>query len=122
VRLHIDVLGWLHVAAGLFALAAGLSLSVLAAGTFVVLAERAGAWSSPPPGVWFLVLAAITFVTAGGVTVAVGRALVRRRRLARLAALVVAVPSLVALPFGTALGIYTFWTLLNDEARREFHG
>jgi hypothetical protein len=23
-------------------------------------------------------------------------------------------------PFGTALGIYTFWVLLNDEGRRQF--
>jgi hypothetical protein len=30
------------------------------------------------------------------------------------------VPNLVVLPFGTALAIYTFWTLVNDEARREF--
>jgi hypothetical protein len=31
-------------------------------------------------------------------------------------------PSLVVIPFGTALAVYTFWTLLNDDARRAFGG
>jgi hypothetical protein len=30
------------------------------------------------------------------------------------------VPNLLVIPFGTALGVYTFWALLNDEARRVF--
>ena len=29
-------------------------------------------------------------------------------------------PSLVVIPFGTALAVYTFWTLLNDDARHAF--
>ena len=39
---------------------------------------------------------------------------------AGVAALILAVPNLIVVPFGTALGIYTFWVLLNDDARREF--
>ena len=35
----------------------------------------------------------------------------------RLAAMVLAVPNLFVLPFGTALGIYAMWVLLHDEAR-----
>jgi hypothetical protein len=31
-----------------------------------------------------------------------------------------AIPNLLIVPFGTALGFYTFWVLLNDDARREF--
>jgi hypothetical protein len=37
-----------------------------------------------------------------------------------LAALVLAVLNLIVVPFGTALGFYTFWVLLNNDARREF--
>ena len=50
----------------------------------------------------------------------VARGLKRRRTSARLAALVLAVANLIIVPFGTALGVYTFWVLLNDDARREF--
>jgi hypothetical protein len=51
---------------------------------------------------------------------AIGRALGRRSRAGRFIALLTAVLNLVVVPFGTALGIYTFWVLLNDDARREF--
>jgi hypothetical protein len=30
------------------------------------------------------------------------------------------VPNLIVVPFGTALSVYAFWVLLNDEARSEF--
>jgi len=42
------------------------------------------------------------------------------RPFARAAALGLAAPNLVIVPFGTALGVYTFWVLLNDDARRGF--
>ena len=39
-------------------------------------------------------------------------------RAGRLGALVLAVPNLVVVPFGTALSLYAFWVLLNDDARQ----
>jgi hypothetical protein len=65
-------------------------------------------------------VAGVFFVAVGILTCVVGRALVSRRRRARPAALALAVPSLVVVPFGTALAVYSFWTLLNDDARREY--
>jgi hypothetical protein len=50
----------------------------------------------------------------------VGRAIGRRQGAGRVAAIALAVPNLVIVPFGTALGIYTFWVLMNDDARRSF--
>ncbi len=52
--------------------------------------------------------------------VLIGRSLARRHASGRVLALVCAVPNLLLVPFGTALGIYTFWVLLNDDARRDF--
>lgn len=120
MRVHFDVLGWLHLCAGAFGLLTGASLAVLALGTSVALAGRLGATASLTPTVWFLSAGAVTFAVAGAITCVVGRALLRRGRFARRAALVLSAPGLLVAPFGTALGIYTFWTLLNDEARREF--
>jgi hypothetical protein len=37
-----------------------------------------------------------------------------------VAALLLALPNLLVLPFGTALGVYTYWVLLNNDARDAF--
>jgi len=52
----------------------------------------------------------------------VGRLLPGRRQRTRHAAIALAVTNLVIVPFGTALAVYTFWVLMNDDARREFDG
>jgi hypothetical protein len=121
MRLHIDTLGWLHAVWGAFGVLAGASLLVLAAGTGLTVVSLADA--DQPVGraaVSLLVLCGIPLVLGGLAFIVVGRTLLRRRQRGRLAALVLAVPDMVLVPFGTALSIYTFWVLLNDDARREF--
>ena len=117
MRVHFDVLGWLHVSAGAFGLLTGASLGVLAVGTAAALAGRA---VDASPVVWFLLFSGAAFALVGTITILVGRALVGRHSIGRSAALALAVPSLVVIPFGTALAVYTFWALLNDDARRAF--
>jgi hypothetical protein len=50
----------------------------------------------------------------------VGIGLLRRERWARPLAMVVAVLTLLKLPFGTALGIYTLWVLVPALSAQEF--
>jgi hypothetical protein len=121
MRVHFDVLGWLHISAGAFGLLTGASLAVLALGTATALVGRT-VDASPSPAVWFLLFAGATFALVGTITILVGRALVNRRPIGRSAALALALPSLVVIPFGTALAVYTFWALLNDDARSAFSG
>ncbi len=45
-----------------------------------------------------------------------GMGLMNHRGWARILAMIVAVFHILNLPIGTALGIYTFWVLTNDEA------
>jgi hypothetical protein len=120
MRTHLDVLGWLHVLGGAFGVVTGVSLAVLAAGTFA--AERATGESSLPVAsvVWTLAICAALFLASGGAMVAAGRAVLRRRPTGRPAALWMGAVNLVLIPFGTALGVYTGWVLLNDDARRAF--
>ena len=120
MRLHLDVLGWLHVLWGAFGVLLGVSLAILAAGTHFGLSEIGATGLSGPAVVWFLLGGAATIGGSGVFMIVVGRALLARRRMGRLAALVFAAPNLVVVPFGTALGIYALWALLNDDARREF--
>src|SRR6187431_409404 len=108
MRLHIDVLGTLHLVWGAFGVMTGLSLDILAVGTRAALAggvfgmgERAA--------VALLAIVGAALVLGGAASVLTGWAIKRRSRRGRLAALVLAVPNMVLVPFGTALGVYTFW-------------
>jgi hypothetical protein len=120
MQIHVDVLGRLHVMLGGFATLAGVSLVILAGGTSTALLELNDLGEAGRVGVWILVWCGVLFVIGGVALYLTGRALARRRPAGRMWALALAVPNLLVVPFGTALSIYAFWVLLNDEARREF--
>jgi nitroreductase len=120
MRLHVDLLGWLHAVWGAFGVLTGVSLLVLAAGTREAVGEAARAGDSAQAAAILLAVCGTPLAIGGVLFIVVGRMLRRRRQRGRLAALVLAGPNMVLVPFGTALGIYTFWVLLNDDARREF--
>ena len=120
MRVHVDVLGWLFVLVGALAALSGVALACLAVGTAwsITHGDWVAGWSHP---LTVLFLAVAVMMAVGGTAmVAIGRALGRRRPRARPLALAAGVVNLGILPFGAALGIYTFWVLVNDEARREF--
>ena len=70
--------------------------------------------------VWWsnLVTAAIVAVVAVAVLIPLGSG-TTEGKVGATAALVLAIPNLILVPFGTALGAYAFWVLLNDDARRD---
>jgi hypothetical protein len=119
MRVHLDVLAWLHVLWGVFGLLTGLSLGVLALATLAAFFEMGGG-SGLTPAVWVLLLSGGALVIGGTAMVVSGRALLTRSPRARTAMLTLSVPNAFVLPFGTALAIYACWVLLNDDARREF--
>jgi len=63
-------------------------------------------------GILILAKAALGFVA--------GRGLLHADAWARVITLVLAFISLIHVPFGTALGVYTLWVLLPEESRREY--
>jgi hypothetical protein len=67
----------------------------------------------------FTVLALIAIVW-GVAHVIVGVPLRRHRPWARVAALMLGAVDLLLLPYGTALGAYTLWVLLNEKAKASF--
>jgi len=120
MRWHFDLLGWLHVLAGAFTLLASASLVILAIGTRLAISDLGTTGQSAYAAIWALAIFAVVFGVTGGALAVIGRAILNRRPGGRTAALLLAIPSLLAVPFGTALAIYCCWTLLNDDARRAF--
>ena len=117
---HLALLGRLHLLVGLFGLLCGASLLVLSAGTRAAIVNLTIDGPEERAGVWILALCGGALILGGFALVAAGRALDRRSRIGRVAALILAIFNLPVVPFGTALSVYSFWVLLNDEARREF--
>src|SRR5688572_28191577 len=119
MRLHIDVLGTLHLVWGAFGVMTGLSLAILAVGTRAALAGQVFGMGERA-AVALLAIVGSVLVLGGGATVMTGWAIRRRSRRGRLAALALAILNMVLVPFGTALRVYTFWVLLTNDARRAF--
>jgi len=69
-----------------------------------------------------LILPAIGgFLILGGIAgLAVGWGLLTHQSWARVLAIVMGFLSLLHVPFGTALGIYTLWVLLPEQSEREY--
>jgi hypothetical protein len=120
MRVHTDLLSWLHGIWGVFGVLAGLSLWVLAVGTDVALLDLGSIGGTEHAAVWVFIASGAVLGALGIVMMLVGRSIGRRQAAGRVAALVLAVPNLIIVPFGTALGVYTFWVLLNDDARCDF--
>ena len=120
MRHHIDVLGLLHMVWGVFAALAGGSLIILAAGTNAAVNAAQVDADGSSAAVWLLAGTGGILFAAGLGLASTGRRLRRIQTGARQAALVLALPNLLILPFGTALGVYTYWVLLNNDARDAF--
>jgi hypothetical protein len=114
MRTHVDLLGWFHVVWGLVGLLAGGSLGILAAGSAAALDDPSAARAL----IWLFASSGLVLVALGAANVVAGRAILRRRPAGRSLALALGVPNLVVVPFGTALGIYTYRVLLADAGRR----
>lgn len=109
---HVTLLAALHLATAAVLLAIAL---------FVFVTVTAGGLVSRDPD-------AMAITTLVGVSVATflsllalpglaaGWGLLKRRRWSRILALIVGAMNLLNVPFGTALGVYTIWVLMQDEA------
>lgn len=120
MRQHIDVLGLLHTVWGVFGMLAGLSLAILATGTHAALAAGGTIGGAPRAAVWLMGVTAVVMLGFGLACFNTGRRLRLHDARARQIAIALAIPNLLVIPFGTALGVYTFWVLLNNDARTLF--
>jgi hypothetical protein len=120
---HVDLVGVLFVVWGALTTLVGISTLALgiSAAALIASGEAAGRgqFAAGVTAVAFTALALIAILW-GAAHISVGVPLRRRRYWARLAALMLGSIDLVLLPYGTALGCYTLWVLLNEQNRSVF--
>lgn len=122
MRDHIRILGILHIVFGVLGLLA--ALVVLA--VFGMGAIAAGMDGDSDAAVAIPVLGGIGLLVFGIIAVfsipgiAAGFGLLKYKSWARILALVISALNILSVPIGTALGIYGFWVLLNNETEAMF--
>ncbi|MFW6184756.1 MAG: hypothetical protein ACOC8X_13230 [Chloroflexota bacterium] len=116
---HVKLLGWLHILSHAIFLVIG--------GFVFAMMVGLGLFASGEPeaaGVLFMVglfVGGLMLVLALPGLLA-GYGLLKRRSWGRLLALIVGILNLFNFPLGTALGVYTLWVLLQNEATDYFDG
>ena len=122
---HVDLVGLLFIIWGLLTTLVGISTLALGIGAVAVIvsASRGGGGgqvAASMAAAVFTTLALIAIIW-GMAHVVVGIPLRRRRPSARFIALMLGAVDLLLLPYGTALGAYALWVLLNEEGKALFN-
>lgn len=114
---HLRTLGTLWIIVGvLFLIPAAIMLAVGGAAHFVIHGEPLARFFGP---IVLSVLGAGFFILAAG-GICIGWGLMQRQAWARIAAIILGILALFHPPIGTALGIYTLWVLLSDDAGGQY--
>jgi hypothetical protein len=120
---HVDLVGVLFIIWGILTTLVGLSTLALGVGAVALIrsASRGGGgeFAAGLTAAAFAVLALIAIVW-GAAHVVVGIPLRQRRSWARHVALMLGSVDLLLLPYGTALGCYALWVLLNEKGKAVF--
>lgn len=116
---HVQILGLLHIINGAFTLlVGGCAMIFLFFGAFAIAIDGDGAGAVIFTIGTIIVGTVIVVTSLPGIVGGLG--VLGHRGWARILLLVVGAISLLSFPFGTALGIYTFWVLLNNETEALF--
>jgi len=121
VLAHVDFLGVLFIIWGLLTTLVGVSTLALGVAAAALITSRGGGsqFAAGVTAAAFTTLAIMAIVW-GAVHVIVGVPLRRRYAWARLVALMLGSVDLLLLPYGTALGVYALWVLLNEKGKAVF--
>ena len=116
MRPHLTVLSLLHLVHALFALLGALAVfggMALAGGAMAFIPDVPGWTAALVGGMGVLVVLFLTALALPGLALTYG--LFARRSWARPLGLLIGVLSLLNFPFGTILGAYTIWAMLQPE-------
>jgi hypothetical protein len=119
---HVKVLAVLQIALGALCLLAALVLTLVFIGGFGAVSvsdNPDAAIALPFIGITGVVLVTFLLVLSlPGIITGIG--LLRLRPWARVIGIVLSILGLVAIPFGTVIGVYGLWVLLSKDTERLF--
>ena len=119
---HVKILGILHIVFGCLGVVVGLGIMAFMGG----LGAIAGAESNDPAAgpimalIGGVAMIALLVISVPGIIGGAG--LLNYRSWARILVIVISCLELLSFPFGTALGVYGLWVLLNKETQPLFAG
>lgn len=114
---HLDLLALFYALAAILAGLTAAALLALGLGAVVTAQTAEHSDVAASFAAILFIGVAILIAAFGGAYAATGVGLRRRRTWSRPVALVLALLSLLIVPFGTAMGAYAFWVLLRQRAR-----
>jgi hypothetical protein len=120
---HVKVLGVLYIAFSLFALCAALFLFLAIGAATGIVSTNADSHDAQValPIIGLAGGALVAFLVAVSLPgLLTGIGLLQLRPWARIVGIVLGVLQLVNIPFGTVLGIYALWVLLNRQTEMLF--
>lgn len=113
---HITILGALYIAFSCLGLLVAIIVFTAVTGAGILSGDmEAMAITSmvgSAVGVFLLVISAPGIIGGYGI--------LKKYSWARILVLILGALNLLNIPFGTVLGVYTFWVLLNEEVAKEF--
>ena len=123
MRSHVDFLGVLFIVWGLLTVVVGLSTLALGVSAVALIASASrSAGGQVAAGLTAAAFTTLAFIAMlwGAAHVIVGVPLRRYTPWARLLALMLGSVDLLLLPYGTALGVYALYVLLNEKGKALF--
>ncbi len=113
---HVTLLGVLYIIFHLFFLFTAVIILFVFAGSIFLAHSRETTTTLTIVGLALILF--FCLLSLPGIIGGIG--LLQRRSWARILVLILAIFNLVNIPFGTALGIYSLWVLLNSETAQVF--
>jgi len=114
---HIRILGWLHIAMGVFGLLAALGIFASSVFGGLFSGSLTGMLGATLGGA-FAAIIAVVFAIPGLIA---GWGLLQRAPWARTVTIILSIFSLLRWPIGTIIGVYGLWVLLSSEGAAQFH-
>ena len=123
MKSHVDFLGLLFIVWGLLTVLVGLSTLALGVGAVaMIMSASRGGGGQVAAGLTAAAFTALALLAIlwGAAHIVVGVPLRRHTPSSRLMALMLGSVDLLLLPYGTALGVYALYVLLNEKGRALF--
>jgi len=119
---HVKVLGVLQIALSAFGLLGAFVLMLIFGGAMGIV----GATGDPDAHIAIPIIGITGMALVGFLLLmsipgfVIGIGLLKRRPWARIGGIVVSILELIAIPFGTVIGVYGLWVLFSSETEQLF--